>query len=105
MLVFCVSSCKPSQSHTLTHTHAHNPELLHNRVMLHLASAVAITGGTNGKKPACQCRRRKRHGFYPWVGKIPWRKAWKLTSIFLPGKFHGQRDLAGYIYSMALQKS
>ena len=21
----------------------------------------------------CQCRR---HGFDPWVGKIPWRRAW-----------------------------
>ena len=28
-------------------------------------------GGTSGKEPTCQCRRRKRHGFDPWVGKIP----------------------------------
>ena len=27
-----------------------------------------------GKESACQCRRRKRHGFDPWVGKIPWRR-------------------------------
>ena len=26
-------------------------------------------------EPACQCRRHKRHGFDPWVGKIPWRRA------------------------------
>ena len=31
-------------------------------------------GGTSGKEPACQCRRHKRHGFDPWVGKIPWRR-------------------------------
>ena len=28
-------------------------------------------GGPSGKEPACQCRRRKRHGFYAWVAKIP----------------------------------
>ena len=29
------------------------------------------------------------HGFVPWVGKIPWRRKWQLTPIFLPGKSHG----------------
>ena len=42
-------------------------------------------GGANGKEPACQCRRWKRHGFDSWVGKIPWRKAWQSTPVFLPG--------------------
>jgi len=32
----------------------------------------------------------------PWVGKIPWRRKWQPTPIFLPGKSHGQRSLAGY---------
>ena len=32
-------------------------------------------GGASGKKLACQCRRCKRHGLHPWVGKIPWRRA------------------------------
>ena len=32
----------------------------------------------------------------PWVGKILWRRKWQPTPIFLPGKSHGQRDLAGY---------
>ena len=27
-----------------------------------------------------------RHGFDPWVGKIPWRKSWQLTPVFLPGE-------------------
>ena len=35
-------------------------------------------------------------GFNPWVAKIPWRRAWKPTPVFLPGKFHGQRGLVGY---------
>ena len=40
-------------------------------------------GGTNGKEPGCQCRRGKRH---PWLGKMPWRRAWQPTPVFLPGK-------------------
>ena len=27
--------------------------------------------GTGGKEPACQCRRQKRYGFDPWVGRSP----------------------------------
>ena len=38
----------------------------------------------------------QRCGFTPWVGKIPWRRKWQPTPIFLPGKFHGQKCLAGY---------
>ena len=34
--------------------------------------------------------------FQPWVGKIPWRRKWQTTAIFLPGEFHGQRSLVGY---------
>ena len=37
-----------------------------------------------------------RHGFDPWGGKIPWRRKWKPTLIFLPGKSHGHRSLVGY---------
>ena len=50
----------------------------------------------SSKEPTCQCRRHKRCGFDPWVGKIPWRRAWKPTLVFLPGESHGQRSLAGY---------
>ena len=32
----------------------------------------------------------------PWIGKIPWRRAWKPTPVFLPGESHGQKSLAGY---------
>ena len=38
----------------------------------------------------------RRPGFNPWVRKIPWRKEWQPTPVFLPGKFHGQRSLVGY---------
>ena len=33
---------------------------------------------------------------HPWVGKIPWRRKWKPTPVFVPGECHGQRSLAGY---------
>ena len=36
-----------------------------------------------------------RYKFDPWVGKIPWRRAQKLTPVFLPREFHGQRSLGG----------
>jgi len=49
-----------------------------------------------GKEPACQCRRHKRRKFDAWVRKIPWRRAWQPTPVFLPGESHGQRSLAGY---------
>ena len=34
--------------------------------------------------------------FNPWVGKIPWRRKWQPTPVFLPGESHGQRSLVGY---------
>ena len=34
--------------------------------------------------------------FDPWIGKIPWRRKWQLTPVFLPGESHGQRSMAGY---------
>ena len=52
--------------------------------------------GGISKDPACQCRRHKRRGFNPWVGKIPWRRAWQPTPVFLPGGSHGQTGLAGH---------
>ena len=36
------------------------------------------------------------HRFDPWVRKIPWSSKWQPTTVFLPGKFHGQRSLVGY---------
>ena len=50
----------------------------------------------SGNESARQCRRCKRCGFDPWVGKIPWRRKWQPTPVFLPRDSHGQRSLAGY---------
>ena len=55
----------------------------------------SFPGGIVGKEFTCWCRRCQRLRFSPWVGKIPWSRKWQPTPIFLPGKFHGQRSLAG----------
>ena len=39
---------------------------------------------------------RQETWFDPWIVKIPWKREWLLTPVFFPGKFHGQRSLAGY---------
>ena len=51
---------------------------------------LGFPGGACCKEPACQCRRRKRCGFNPWVGKIAWRRAWQPTLVLLPGESQGQ---------------
>ena len=52
-------------------------------------------GGASGKEQAYNAGDIVRHGFDPWVRKIPWRRKWQPTLVFLPGKSHGQ-SLAGY---------
>ena len=48
------------------------------------------------KESTYQCRRHKRLRFDLWVEKIPWRRKWQPTPLFLPGKSHVQRSLVGY---------
>ena len=47
----------------------------------------------SSKESTWQCRRCR---FDPWVRKIPWRRTWQPNPVFLPGKSHEQRRLAGY---------
>ena len=56
---------------------------------------MGFPSGASGKQHTYQCRRHKRHGFDPWVGRTPWKRAW-LPTPFLPGESHGQRSLAAY---------
>ena len=42
------------------------------------------------------CLPCRRPGFYPWVGKVLWRRAWQPTPVFFPGESHGQRSLVSY---------
>ena len=52
----------------------------------------------SGEEFFCQSRR---HRFDPWSGKIPWRRKWHPTPVFLPGKPQGQKSLVG---SLGLQR-
>ena len=61
---------------------------------------MGFAGSSVSKEYVLKARNRRprcRLGFVvPWVGKIPWRRKQRLTPVFLPGKSHGQRGLAGY---------
>ena len=48
----------------------------------------------SGKESTCQ---RMRCMLSPWAGKIPWRRKWQPTPVFLPGKSHGQRSLVARV--------
>ena len=49
-----------------------------------------------GKESASNAGYIGRHKSDPQVGKMPWRRVWQPTPIFLPGESHGQRSLVGY---------
>ena len=51
----------------------------------------------SGKESACNAGDP---GFDPWVGKIPWRRKWQPTSVFLLGKSRGWRSLLGYSHGV-----
>ena len=54
-------------------------------------------GGSMVKKnPRAMQETSRRHGLDPWVRKIPWRRTWQPTPVFLPGEFQRQRRLMGY---------
>ena len=65
-------------------------------LLLKAISLIRLPRWCSGKQSACQCRRRKRHRFDPWVGKIPWSSKWQPTPVILPGEFHGERSLVDY---------
>ena len=50
-----------------------------------------------------RCRRCRRHGFDPWVGKTAWRRAWQPTPVFLPGESPWTEEPGG-LQSMGLQR-
>ena len=56
------------------------------------AEGLPGLGLLSDKEPVCQFKRCK---FDPWVRKIPWRRAWQPTPVFLLGDSHGQKSLVG----------
>ena len=69
---------------------AHRDEICLHITHIYWAFQVVLVVKKKKKTPACQCRRHKRRRFNSWVGKIPWRRAWQLTPVLLPGESHGQ---------------
>ena len=67
-------------------------------LMMSICAGEGFIGGVYGKQYICQYRRHKRCMFNRWVMKIPWRKAWQPTLLFLPGKSHGQKLVAGKVH-------
>ena len=47
---------------------------------------MCFLGGSDNNESACLCGKPK---FDPWVRKIPWRREWQPTPVFMPGEFHG----------------
>ena len=59
---------------------------------------MSFPGGTSGKEATWQCRRQ---GFDPWDEKIPWKRKWEPTPVFLPGESHGQRILTATVHRVS----
>ena len=57
---------------------------------------VGLPRWLSGRESAYQGKRCRRPRFHPCVRKIPWRKKWQPIAVFLTGKSHGWRSLAGY---------
>ena len=69
---------------------------LHPLPFFKIRGVIALQGlpwWLSGKESACHYRRL---GFNPWIRKIPWRRRWQPTPVFLPEKCRGQRSLAGH---------
>ena len=77
-------------------THRHTQTPTSKTVFCKILNTQGLPWWLSGKESACQCLQCRRRGFDPWVRKIPWRRAWQPTPVFLPGKSHGQRSLVGY---------
>ena len=64
-------------------------------ILLSCMCIQGFPGGASGKEPDCQCRRHKRLGFDPWVGKIPWGGHGSPLQCSCLENPRGQRSLAG----------
>ena len=62
----------------------------------HTAHQPALPWNTYLLLPWSLRLKPRRPGFDTWVGKIPWRRKWQPTPVFLPGKSYGWRSLVGY---------
>ena len=80
------------------------PRAVVRRNETELLKATGFPGGASGREPVCQGRRPKRLRFNPWVGKIPCRRKWQPTPVFLPGESPWTEG-PGRLQSMGLQRA
>ena len=62
----------------------------------YVVSSVGFPGGSVGKESSCNAGDTGRCRFDPWVAKIPWRRAWQPTPVFLPGESPWTEEPVGY---------
>ena len=72
-----------------------DPALRKKKIIPFPSAFLGFPGGSVVKNPHANTGGT-RDGCNPWVGKIPWRRKWQPTPVFLPGQFHGQRSQAGH---------
>ena len=82
-----ISSRKQGYFHAVWRLPFHQPQL-YLKNLINMAFLVA--------QMVRICLQSRRPGFDPWVRKIPWRREWQPTPVFLPGESHGQKSLVGY---------
>ena len=75
----------------------HDSDIFAKQILRHVLGEFLLAAGTSQvalvvKNPSAN----ERCWFNSWVGKIPWRRPWQPTPVFLPGESHGQRSLVGY---------
>ena len=125
ILVLFAKLWECTHTYTHTHTHTHNcwnfdwyrkestnnfKEDCHIYIwlskswrMLYLIYLDQFPSGSSCKESACKGRRCKRHGFDPYVRKIPWRRAWQPTPVFLPRESSWTEE-SGWLQSMESQR-
>ena len=61
----------------------------------HLEITLGFLGGTSDKEPLCKCRSDKICRLNPWVRKIPWKRVWQPTPVFLAGESPWTEETGG----------
>ena len=64
-----------------------------------------IPAGSVVKNPPAMQETCRRHEFSPWVGKIPWRRKWQPTLVFLPGESQGRGAWWAAVYGIAQSRT
>ena len=78
------------------HKESDTTECTHTHVIYTILGSPGDSGGEESAWNAGDSLQFRRCSFIPWVRKIPWRREWHPTSVFLLGKFLGLRSLGGY---------